>query len=127
MTASNIGPEDSLITGVDLTGKEGFAVKITQTGADKGKLELADANSDIPVGIVTRGAGVGKTVVFRPFGPTVRVSLAATLNPGVRVTYDAAGEMIAAAASKFSVGILKEGGVDGDVVPMYLVNTVAGA
>lgn len=122
-----LGTTDSFLSASNLTGKEGELVKIVSTGADKGKVEVCDAITDVAFGVVESGREVGQANAIRVLAPTVEVKIGATLNPGTIVATGTSGKAVAAVATSFPIGILKEGGVDGDLVPMYLTSLTAKA
>jgi len=112
--------------GEDLTGKEGFLVKMTHDSSVPEAL-LPTANGDYALYVVIEGAADGENVSLRPIeaGRNVRVKLDGTCDPGdVLVLADVAtaedkGKLRALpedAGTYRGLAIAEEAGVDGQLV-----------
>ena len=127
MSQTNTRVGDIRVTaGEDLTGKEGFLVKLTHdTGVPE--VLLPTANGDYALYVVTEGAADTENVSLRPVeaGRNIRVKLDGTCNPGdVLVLADVAtaedkGKVRALpedAGTYRGLAIAEEAGVDGQLV-----------
>ena len=114
------------VAGEDLTGKEGFLVKMTHDSSVREVL-LPAANGDYALYVVTEGAADTENVSLRPLeaGRNVRVKLDGTCDPGdVLVLADVAtaedkGKVRALpedAGTYRGLAIAEEAGVDGQLV-----------
>ena len=127
MSQSNTRVGDIRVAaGEDLTGKEGFLVKLTHDSSVPEVL-LPTANTDYALYLVIEGAADGENASLRPIeaGRNIRVKLDGTCDPGdVLVLADVAtaedkGKLRALpedAGTYRGLAIAEEAGVDGQLV-----------
>jgi len=100
-------------TGVDLTGKEGYAVKYDTSG-----LALCSALTDKAVGIVTRGDAKESDVCV--FGECL-AKAGAPVTRGKHIIPHTDGTVKDTAASSQELGVALESGVAGDLVQVIVL------
>ena len=85
-----------------------------------GTISLAAAGANVS-GAITETAPEGLNVTFvMPTGIIAKVVAAATLATGARVVSNASGQAVAAAAATApAVGVVRKGGVAGDIIEIY--------
>lgn len=108
---------DALEAGEDLSNALNTFCKI---GTD-GKLYQADSGDNV-CGVITEADIAGRPVTYQ-YSDIAKIILAATLNAGDEVMSDDDGKAIAyvdSPAGNVGAGVLREGGVAGDVVSVRL-------
>lgn len=108
---------DAGIAGADLSN----ALFRFCTKASNGTINLAAAGAAVD-GIIYETAPQGRPVTFvmAGAGTIAKVEAAATLATGARVVSDATGKAVAAAAATApAVGVVRNGGVSGDIIEIY--------
>lgn len=114
-------------TTTDLTGKEGYVVKMVNGGDGKAALTLPAAATDVVVMVVTEVEGATSAVAkpLTPWIPT-RVRLSGTCNPGDMIGLATGANLgkalkVTAAGTRF-IGIAEESGVDGQLLLIRPLN-----
>lgn len=99
--------------GADLTGKEGYAVKLTA-----GKATLCNAATDKPVGVLRQGAQSGEDVAIALPGATVPVKLSGAVKAyqHIEVAADGRGAPSSYIATRVLFAQALESGVAGDLI-----------
>jgi hypothetical protein len=89
-------------------------------GSDQDHVATAGA-ADIVIGVTGQvGAAAAEDPVDVTMLGIAEIELAGTLAAGALVASDASGNAVAAADTNPTIGRLVHGGVDGDVVPVFL-------
>lgn len=89
----------SFVAGEDLSAKQFFFVELNAT---TGSVELCDAATDIPIGILQNSPESGETADVMIVGIT-KVSASGALAVGTILSTDAAGQGVAAIATTYPV------------------------
>lgn len=105
----------SLIAGADLSGSQ---YKFMALASD-GQIDPCGAGAK-SVGVLQDNPDAAGKVASVGIDGVTKIELGATLAAGAEVMSNAAGEAVAVTSTNRSQGILLEGGVDGDIVPMLL-------
>ena len=100
-------------TGVDLTDKEGYAVKFDTDG-----MTLCTAKTDKAVGIVESGGATESDVCI--FGET-KAYCGGTVTRGKHVTPTSAGKVADTSSTSTEFALALEDGIDGDVAVSVFV------
>lgn len=105
---------DAGIAAVDLSN----ALYRFVTRASNGTIGLSGAGANVSGAVVeTAPAGQVVSFVMAGTGSIAKVEAAATLVPGARVVSNASGQAVAASgATAPAVGVVREGGVSGDII-----------
>lgn len=108
---------DAGIAAVDLSNA---LYRFIVRGTD-GRISLAGAGAVVDGAVVeTAPAGQAVSFVMAGAGTIAKVEAAATLTPGTRVVSNASGQAVAAsAATAPAVGVVREGGVSGNIISIY--------
>ena len=108
----------SLVTaaaGADLSTKQFFLVK---SGTTAGQVVLAGAGEDA-LGVLYEPAAAAGRAVAVGVGGVMRAYAGGTVAIGARVASSADGEIVAATAGDYVLGVAKTAGVDGSLIEIY--------
>ena len=113
----------TFIAAADLSGKEGFLVKLNGSKTSRTpQVALAGAGELAYAILKDAGLGSGKIVAGSVFGYVEKLALGGTIATGGLFKADASGNAVAVgtlSTGEYALGRVLTGGVDGDIVDCY--------